>query len=44
MTPYIIDFLKIGSPELGYITVAEAQKMFLLQSIEYTGPILHHRM
>ncbi|HCN50957.1 MAG TPA: WxcM-like domain-containing protein [Chryseobacterium sp.] len=26
MTPYIIDFLKIGSPELGYITVAEAQK------------------
>ncbi|MCS4303096.1 MULTISPECIES: sugar 3,4-ketoisomerase [Chryseobacterium] len=26
MTPHIIDFLKIGSPELGYITVAEAQK------------------
>jgi dTDP-4-dehydrorhamnose 3,5-epimerase-like enzyme len=25
MTPHIIDFCKIGSPELGYITVAEAQ-------------------
>ncbi|AZB09075.1 WxcM-like domain-containing protein [Chryseobacterium sp. G0162] len=26
MTPHIIDFSKIGSPELGYITVAETQK------------------
>jgi hypothetical protein len=39
--PYIIELEKIGSPSLGYITVAEYQKIFLLILKEYIGLILH---
>lgn len=44
MKPQIITLDKIGSSQLGYITIAEAQKNIPFDIKGFIGPIIHRKM